>query len=92
MRLGYFEVNIRGRHERQGGYIVLDHAETYTLEMINHSIDRRAEATVKIDGKEVGTWRLVGDNGIRPLQSIHNKSPLSNPIPVPVHSYGFFNR
>ena len=203
MRLGHFEVNICGRHERQGGYVVLDHSETYTLELINHDPRCRAEATVQIDGKEVGTWRLsasqtirierpvneakmftfyhdgtdqsrtagivtgdsenghiavtfvaekerslymesdsfrsaplvnsfgataaycsggtglsghsnqtfrtvsgldkdrsttttihlrlVGDSGIHPLQSIHTNPPLSNPIPVPAHSYGFFN-
>lgn len=58
MRLGKFEANIVGRHERANGYVVLKHEEHYTIELRNHYRNRRANATIKVDGKDIGTWRL----------------------------------
>ncbi len=58
VRLGKFEGNIVGRHERADGYVVLKHEEHYTIELINHYRNRRANAIIKVDGKDIGTWRL----------------------------------
>lgn len=43
--------------EKDGGYVVLRHGQVYTLMLHNgHGLD--ADATVEIDGKVVGGWRV----------------------------------
>jgi hypothetical protein len=73
MKLGSFEVSIARHPENDEGYVVLEHRETYSINLHNN-MDRRCAAEVHVDGKHVGTFRLnhysslnlerpSGDNG-----------------------------
>lgn len=42
--------------ERTSGHVSLNHGQQYTVRLLN--CGRRSDATVKIDGKEIGTFRL----------------------------------
>ncbi|MBV8097108.1 MAG: hypothetical protein JO110_28465, partial [Acetobacteraceae bacterium] len=44
--------------ERDSGHVVLSHGQMYTLRLGNHCYRRRCDATVFVDGKEVGCFRL----------------------------------
>ena len=63
MRVGNFSVLIPEGRERESGYVQLNHGTQYSLHLGNNDHSRKCDATVFIDGKEVGAWRInAGQN------------------------------
>lgn len=58
MNLDTFFVSILEGTETAGGYVEMQHAQQYTIQLGNRSYDRRCDAEVKIDGKVIGSFRL----------------------------------
>lgn len=63
MFLNQFSVRVPEGQE-SGGYVELCHDTQYTL-MLRNNRDVRCDAKVEIDGKHVGTWRLLAGNSLR---------------------------
>lgn len=58
MRSGNFSVTIPEGREKDNQHVVLPHGTQYRIRLGNHWHDRRADARVVVDGKDVGTLRL----------------------------------
>lgn len=58
MRIGNFAVLIPEGVEGGSGHVELAHGQVYSIRLQNCNQLRRADAEVKIDGKEVGNFRL----------------------------------
>lgn len=58
MNVQGFGVKVPEGRELSNGYVVLQHGQTYTLQLSNIN-NRRCNAEVSIDGQHVGTWRLT---------------------------------
>ena len=56
MRFDQFEVAIPQSKEKDG-YCILDDKQVFTIRIHNHS-DARCNANIKLDGKDIGTFRL----------------------------------
>ncbi len=64
MRTGDFELCIVGGHEQLNQPVIeMRHAQVYQLSLVNHGT-KRCDATVRIDGKPVGTWRVPASQHI----------------------------
>jgi hypothetical protein len=72
MYLNGFSVRVQGGVERAHGYVVMAHGQTYKIVVANH-VRVRCDANVRIDGKDVGTWRL------HPNQNIVLERPANEP-------------
>lgn len=63
MFLNNFSLRIVGGDEVPGGYVQMQHGQTYQLSLRNdHST--RCDAYVEIDGKHIGTWRIGSHDSI----------------------------
>jgi len=58
MRVGNFSLLIPEGVERDSGHVNMVHGKQYTLRLGNNDHSRRADATVTVDGKVVGCFRL----------------------------------
>src|SRR5437870_2079975 len=58
MRVSNFSVLIPEGRERDSGHVELDHERQYRITLGNHCYDRRCDATVTLDGKEIGCFRV----------------------------------
>lgn len=58
MRVANVNVQIIEGRETDNGHVVIPHGTQYRLKLANYDHFRRSDATVVIDGKEVGAWRL----------------------------------
>lgn len=59
MRIGNFSVLIPEGREHGSGHVALPHNTQYVIRMGNHG-SPRCDATVEVDGKEVGSFRING--------------------------------
>lgn len=59
MRIGNFSVLIPEGREHGSGHVALPHNTQYVIRLGNHS-SPRCDATVEVDGKEVGSFRING--------------------------------
>lgn len=58
MRVANFNVLIHGGRERDSGHVQVSHGQTYKIKLCNHDHTRRCDALVKVDGKEIGLFRV----------------------------------
>lgn len=58
MQVGMFFVQIPQGRELHSGHIELKHDTRYTVRLGSLDYNRRCDATVEIDGKEIGAFRL----------------------------------
>lgn len=58
MRIGNFSLVVQPSRELGSGHVEMEHGGKYALRLVNHWRDRRADALVKIDGKDVGSFRV----------------------------------
>ncbi len=58
MRVGNFSVIIPEGRERDSGHVELPHGTVYRPTLKNHHNNRRCDAHVTIDGKDMGTFRV----------------------------------
>ncbi len=63
MRIGNVGVIVPQGREKESGHVQLEHGKKYTIQLLNYWHDRRLDAVVTIDGKDMGTYRV--DNGGR---------------------------
>lgn len=63
MRVATFSLYIPEGRERSSGHVEMAHGSTYKLILDNHS-HRRCDASVVIDGKPIGTFRLDARSGL----------------------------
>lgn len=62
MYLNKFSARINGKGE-DSGYVEMKHGETYTIVLKNdHNV--RCDATVEVDGKDIGTFRIEAHSNI----------------------------
>lgn len=73
MYLNKFSARINGKME-DSGYVEMKHGETYVIVLKNDN-NVRCDATVEIDGKDVGTFRIDAKSNIR-LERPANESKL----------------
>jgi hypothetical protein len=64
MQVGNFSVLIPEGRERESGYVQMDHGAQYSLRLGNNDHSKRCDATVLVDGKEVGAWRINAGQSI----------------------------
>ena len=57
MRLSNFEVTIPQGDEQTSGHVGMKHNSKYSIRMHN-GLNRRCDALVTVDGKEIGMWRV----------------------------------
>jgi hypothetical protein len=72
MKLNDFEVVIPEGDETEEGYVCLKHGTQYSIKLRNHSERLRCNATVKIDGRSVGTWRVDQGEAITIERPVHD--------------------
>lgn len=58
MRVGNVSLLIPEGKELDSGHVELAHGSVYRITLMNHCYNRRCDATVEVDGKEVGCFRL----------------------------------
>lgn len=58
MELGHFGLFVRDGKEVEGGYVQMQHNTEYKLHLLN-SGSEDADATITIDGTDVGTFRIA---------------------------------
>ncbi len=58
MRIGDFSAGILPGREWDTGHVFLNHGDTYSISMTNHSPSRRCDAQITVDGKVVGEFRI----------------------------------
>jgi hypothetical protein len=72
MKLNDFEVVIPEGDETEVGYVCLKHGTQYSIKLRNYSERLRCNATVKIDGRSVGTWRVDRSDTITIERPVHD--------------------
>ncbi len=73
MRVGNVAVIVPQGREKESGYVHLTHGQVYTLSLNNHWNDRRCDAVVSIDGKDMGTFRLDALGRITLERPVHDQ-------------------
>ena len=58
MRVNSFSVLVPEGRERDSGHVELNHNTVYSLKLGNHDSNRDCDALVRVDGKEVGGFRI----------------------------------
>ncbi len=71
MRVGSFSLLIPEGRELDSNHVVLAHGAVYRIHLGNHH-GRRCDATVEVDGKEVGTWRIGPGQSIVLERPVHD--------------------
>lgn len=64
MRIGFFTAIVDPGKERSTGHVALKHGDVYTLKLVNHDRSRRADAEVRVDGKDVGCFRIEAGGAV----------------------------
>lgn len=64
MFLNGFSVRIPEGREEPGGYVDMQHNQSYTL-VLRNTRNERCDARVEIEGRHVGTWRIEANSNIR---------------------------
>jgi hypothetical protein len=59
MQLGNFNVSIPEGRDQCNGYVTMMHEQCYRIQMTNYDYQRRCDAEVFVDGKSVGTFRIL---------------------------------
>lgn len=72
MKLNDFEVIIPEGDETEVGHVCLKHGTQYSIKLRNHSERLLCNATVKIDGRSVGTWRVAQSEAITIERPVHD--------------------
>jgi hypothetical protein len=72
MKLNDFEVVIPEGDETEVGHVCLKHGTQYSIKLRNHSERLLCNATVKIDGRSVGTWRVAQSEAITIERPLHD--------------------
>jgi hypothetical protein len=72
MKLNDFEVVIPEGDETEVGYVCLKHGTQYSIKLRNHSERLLCNATVEIDGRSVGTWRVDQGDTITIERPVHD--------------------
>jgi hypothetical protein len=73
MRIGNFSLLIPQGREYGEGYVELAHGTVYTIRMHNMDHSRRCDALVKVDGKDVGGFRLNPNESLNLEHPSHDK-------------------
>lgn len=73
MRVGNFTVVVPQGREKDSGHVLIPHNTKYTIRLSNHWHDRRCDATVTIDGKDMGTFRLDNYGQITLERPVHDE-------------------
>lgn len=76
MKLHDFSINVVGGTERAGGYVYMDHKQQYSLRIKNCG-DKRADCTIRIDGKKIGIFRIDSREEYTIERSIHDSGKLT---------------
>lgn len=71
MWLNNYSVRVVGGNETAGAYVEMRHGQTYQLQLRNNN-NRRCDANVEIDGKNIGTWRLNAHDGLTLERPAHD--------------------
>ena len=58
MRVNTFSLRIPEGRERDSGHVEMAHNNIFTIRMDNHDRNRPCDATVSVDGKEIGAYRI----------------------------------
>lgn len=58
MRVGNFGLQVLGGQEVDSGHVRIPHGTQYQIQLSNYEHGRRCDATVTVDGKEIGAFRL----------------------------------
>jgi hypothetical protein len=74
MWLNGFSVRVIGGTEKQSGYVELPHDTQYSLALRNNSVTLNCNATVEIDGKPIGTFRITPKSTITIERPLNDKS------------------
>ncbi len=72
MKLNQFSVTIASGKEAADGYIYLKHGTQYTVLLKNES-DRRCDAEVYLDDRQVGIWRIDSYGSIQIERPVHDR-------------------
>ena len=72
MKLEHFEVRIPEGDENEDGYVLLRHNSHYTLNLYNHSRTLCCNASVSMDGNDVGVWRIEANGTIQIERPVHD--------------------
>lgn len=64
MRIGNFSARIPQGNEKGSGHVYLPHGSQYTVDLRNQWYDRDCDATLTIDGKDMGTYRVPSNGSV----------------------------
>lgn len=64
MYLNYFAVRVPEGKSKRNGQVLLKHGQHYTIELANHR-DVRCNAYVRVDGKDLGCYRVLPHRRVR---------------------------
>lgn len=73
MRVGLFSVIIPQGKEKDSGHVLVPHGTVYQLHLKNHHNNRRCDAKVTIDGKDVGTFRIAAFGTVPLERPVHDE-------------------
>ena len=76
MQANSYSVRVIGGLEVAGGYVEMSHGQTYSLQLRN-SRNTRCDASVYLDGKHVGTWRVPSHTSINIERPAHDKGKFT---------------
>lgn len=76
MYLNNYSVRVIGGNETSGGYVEMNHRQTYQLQLRNSNY-RRCDARIEVDGKHVGTWRINGNQSITLERPAHDQGKFT---------------
>jgi hypothetical protein len=71
MKLNQFSVTIAEGKEAADGYVYLKHCTQYTILLQNES-NRRCDAEVYLDDRQVGIWRIDSHGSVRIERPVHD--------------------
>jgi hypothetical protein len=71
MQLGNFAVKVTPGREGSSGYVSMSHNSTYTIQLSNFG-KLNCDAEIKVDGKQVGTWRIPPKQSITLERPVHD--------------------
>ena len=76
MQANSYSVRVIGGLEVAGGYVEMSHGQTYSLQLRN-SRNTRCDASVYLDSKHVGTWRIPSHTSINIERPAHDKGKFT---------------
>src|SRR3990167_7429492 len=76
MQANSYSIRVVGGLETSGGYVEMSHGQTYSLQLRN-SRNTRCDASVYLDGKHIGTWRVPSHTSINIERPAHDKGKFT---------------